>query len=58
MLSLGIGMAIGVVIMVIGYSFGRAFIYKHTGIRYSQTALSDFAGRSLRYRRYDTLLEM
>ncbi|MBS5842151.1 MAG: hypothetical protein KIC77_01515 [Clostridiales bacterium] len=55
---MGIGMAIGVVIMVIGYSFGRAFIYKHTGIRYSQTALSDFAGRSWRYRRYDTLLEM
>ena len=39
--------------------FSRQSLYlQHTGICHSQIALSDIAGRSRRYNRYDTLLEM
>ena len=41
----GLGVSVGAVIMVVGYSLGRAFIYS-AGIRRDQTAVSDSSGGS------------
>ena len=54
-----LGVILGAVIMVVGYSLGRAFIYstQHTALRLHQTALPDSAGSSRRCRWPGALLQ-
>lgn len=53
-----LGVILGAVIMVVGYSLGRAFIYSTPHYAYiNQTALPDSAGSSRRCRRPGALLQ-
>lgn len=54
----GVGVTLGAIIMVAGYSLGRAFLYATPRGRPAEIALSDFAGGGGRGGRHAAVLEM